>query len=217
MFDGMTANRWRMTSITNQANSNPGKAIISGGALKMMPGNDIGMLWYTKPMPVNFMLKLEWRRLKEDDNSGVFIRFPHPDSKGYNNTAHVAVDFGFEIQIDELGKPNGLPIQSTGAIYNQIGQNLTQKPALPVGEWNEFEIKAQGQTFTVTLNGTQVASFTNTTPGCGLPTTEAAPSFIGLQTYPGSSMEFRNIRSKALSKSASSTKKAQKKKTTKAV
>ncbi|VAW71938.1 hypothetical protein MNBD_GAMMA12-2964 [hydrothermal vent metagenome] len=38
----------------------------------MIAVNDIGMLWYTTPMPVNFILKLQWRR--NNDQSGVFIR-----------------------------------------------------------------------------------------------------------------------------------------------
>ncbi len=157
-----------------------------------------GLLWYTKPMPKNYVLKLEWRRFQQADNSGIFIRFPHPDSKGYNNTAHVGVDFGFEVQIDELGQPNGLPIQSTGAIYNQPNQTLTQQPARPVGEWNKFEIQVKGQIYTVFLNGTQVTKFTNTDPSRGLPGTAADPSFIGLQTYPGFRMAYRNIRFKSL-------------------
>ncbi|NOQ12873.1 MAG: DUF1080 domain-containing protein [Methyloprofundus sp.] len=198
IFDGLTANRWRISKISNQTNNDPGKAIICGGALEMIPGNDIGLLWYTKPMPANYVLKLEWRRFQHADNSGVFIRFPHPDSKGYNNTAYVGVDFGFEVQIDELGQPNGLPIQSTGAIYNEPSQTLTQQAALPAGEWNEFEIQVQGQTYTVFLNGTQVTKYTNTNPSRGLPSTAGTPSFIGLQTYPGFQMAYRNIRFKPL-------------------
>lgn len=198
IFDGLTANRWRISKISNQSNNDPGKAIICGGALEMSPGNDIGLLWYTKPMQKNYVLKLEWRRFQHADNSGIFIRFPHPDSKGYDNTAHVGVDFGFEVQIDELGQPNGLPIQSTGAIYNQPNQTLTQQPARPVGEWNEFEIQVKGQIYTVFLNGTQVTKFTNTDPSRGLPGTAADPSFIGLQTYPGFRMAYRNIRFKSL-------------------
>ncbi len=198
IFDGLTANRWRISKISNQINNNPGKAVICGGTLEMVPGNDIGLLWYTKPMPANYVLKLEWLRFSHADNSGVFVRFPNPDSKGYNNTAFVGVDFGFEVQIDELAQPNGLPIQSTGAIYNEPGQTLTQQPAHPAGEWNEFEIRVQGQTYTVFLNGTQVTTFTNTNPNRGLPSTAAVPSFIGLQTYPGFRMAYRNIRFKAL-------------------
>ncbi|MCK5828765.1 MAG: DUF1080 domain-containing protein [Methylococcales bacterium] len=198
IFDGLTINRWRMSRISNQTNNDPGKVIVCGGALEMVPGNDLGLLWYTKPMPANYVLKLEWLRFSHEDNSGIFVRFPHPDSKGYNNTAHVGVDFGFEVQIDELGNPNGLPIQTTGAIYNEQNQNLTQQSALPANEWNEFEIQVQGQIYTVFLNGIQVTKYTNIDPNRGLPSTVADPSFIGLQTYPGSRMAYKNIRFKPL-------------------
>lgn len=198
IFDGRTANRWRSSSIQNQWNNNPGQGVVLCSALEMLPGNDIGLFWYTKPMPANYVLKLEWLRFQHADNSGVFLRFPHPDSKGYNNTAYVAVDFGFEVQIDELGQPDGLPIRKTGAIYNEPSQTLTQQPAHPAGEWNEFEIRAQGQTYTVILNGAQVTTFTNTDPARGLPGTATAPSFIGLQMYPESRMAYRNIRFKPL-------------------
>lgn len=200
IFDGLSANRWRMSKIQNQPPhiSNPGNATIFGGTLEMIPGNDLGLFWYTEPMPADFILKLEWLRFRHEDNSGVFVRFPHPDSKGYNNTAWVAVHFGFEVQIDELGAPDGLGIHRTGAIYNESSQTLTLQPANPAGQWNDFEIRVQGQTYTVFLNGVQVTTFTNTDPNRGLPSTPAAPSYIGLQTYPGSRMAFRNIRYQAL-------------------
>lgn len=200
IFDGLSANRWRMSRIENQppSSSNPGRARIFGGTLEMVPGNDLGLFWYTEPMPPDFVLKLEWLRFEHQDNSGVFLRFPHPDGKGYNNTAWVAVDFGFEVQIDELGSPDGLGVHRTGAIYNQPDQTLTLRPANPPGEWNDFEIRVQGQTYSVLLNGTQVTEFKNTDPGRGLPSASSAPSFIGVHTYPGSRMAYRNIRFKAL-------------------
>jgi len=195
MFDGITANRWRMSKIQNQTNDNPGNGIIASGALEVVPGNDIGLFWYTKPMPENYILKLEWLRFKHDDNSGIFVRFPHPDSKGYDNTAYVAVNFGFEIQIDELGKPSGLPIHTTGAIYNEVNQTLTQQSAQPAGVWNELEIQVEGQTYVVLLNGVQVTRFINSHSSRGTTTEQ---NFIGLQTYPGSRMAYRNIRFKPL-------------------
>lgn len=54
IFDGLTANRWRISKISNQTNNDPGKALICGGALEMISGNDIGLLWYTKPMPKDY-------------------------------------------------------------------------------------------------------------------------------------------------------------------
>ena len=47
--------------------------------------------------------RLQWLRWDQWGNSGVFVRFPNPNTKGYNNTAYVAIDFGFEVQIDEAG------------------------------------------------------------------------------------------------------------------
>lgn len=200
IFDGLTANRWRMSKIQNQPpqSSDPGSVRIFGGTLEMVPGNDLGLFWHTEPMPPDFVLKLEWMRFSPEDNSGIFVRFPHPDSNGYDNTAWVAVDFGFEVQIDEFGAPDGLGIHRTGAIYGEPSQTLTLEQANPVGQWNEFEIHVQAQTYTVFLNGVQVTTFMNTDASRGLPTTPSAPSFIGLQTYPGARMAYRNIRYKAL-------------------
>ena len=133
--------------------------------------------------------------LEDWDNSGVFVRFPHPGSKGYYNTAFVGVDFGFEVQIDEIGAPDGAAIHKTGAIYAQPNQTLTQIPARSIGEWNEFEIQAKGQRYTVFLNGTKVTEFENNDPKRGLPGAPNTPSFVGLQTHTGR-VAFRNIRIK---------------------
>ncbi|MEP7200863.1 MAG: family 16 glycoside hydrolase, partial [Chloroflexota bacterium] len=196
LFDGLTTNNWQMAG---QGNFN-----VVGGTLESSPGNDLGLLWYTTPMPANFVLTVEWLLTRYDDNSGVFVRFPDPNSKGYNNTAYVGVDFGFEVQIDNLGRgssPVGKNVdkqfRTTGAIYNEDSQNLTQQPTRPLGQWNEFEIRAQGQTYAVLLNGAQVTTFQNTQANRGLPSAPNAPSFIGLQSHTGR-VAFRNIRVKAL-------------------
>ena len=149
-------------------------------------------------MPADFVLKLEWRRWSDDDNSGVFLRFPRPDSKGYDNTAFVAVDFGFEVQIDQLARDDGAPTHKTAAIY---GLAAPDDPAnLPVsapGEWNAYEIRVQGQDYDVLLNGTHVTHFTNLDAARGLPSTLAVPSFIGLQAHTGR-VGFRRVQLKAL-------------------
>jgi hypothetical protein len=160
-----------------------------------VPGNDIGLYWCTTPTPPHFIIFFEWLRRQQNDNSGVFVRFPDPNTAGkaYNNTAYVGVDFGFEVQIDEAGAPDGADIHKTGAIYGQQGQNLTLQPALPPGEWNVFNIRVEDQTYTVNLNGEQVTQFDNLNPNRGLATTADAASFIGLQSYPGSRVAFRNV------------------------
>ena len=56
-----------------------------------------------------------------DDNSGIFVNFPDPTQQGYDNTAYVGVNFGFEVQIDELARPDNAAIHRTGAIYSFKG------------------------------------------------------------------------------------------------
>jgi hypothetical protein len=198
LFNGSDMRNWRMSTIKNQppGRTNPGSFIVVDGTLESVGGNELGLLWCTEPMPANFILQLEWLRWRHEDNSGVFIRFPHPDTTGYNNTAFVAVHFGFEVQIDELGRPDGADMHATGAIYNEPSQTLTLKPARPAGLWNDFEIRVQGQTYTVFLNGDLVSQFQNPDANRGLPSAPNAPSFIGLQAYPGSRVAFRHIRIK---------------------
>jgi choline dehydrogenase-like flavoprotein len=199
LFDGSEVSKWRMSTIKNQpGRDDPGRFFIVDGALEAAPGTDLGLLWYTEPAPADYILRLAWLRRRDDNNSGVFVRFPHPDSKGYNNTAWVAINFGFEVQIDQLARDDGNPIHLTGAIYGfQAPNNPGALPVKPLGEWNEFEIKVQGQTYDVTLNGTPITHYVNPDPARGLPSAGGNPSFIGLQTHTGR-VAFRNIQLKPL-------------------
>jgi choline dehydrogenase-like flavoprotein len=185
LFDGFRMDGWRIAG--------SGGFLIVDGALEAEPAGDLGLLWNTTPLPADFVLRLEWLRHRNDDNSGVFVRFPDPNSKGYNNTAWVGVNFGFEIQIDETAAPDGAPWHRTGAIYNEQNQQFSLQPARPVGQWNSYEIQVQGQSYTVFLNGIQVTHFQNSDPSRGQPTTPAAPSYFGLQAHTGR-VAYRNIR-----------------------
>jgi hypothetical protein len=196
LFDGIHLTNWQMAGA--------GRFIVVGGSLEAVPdpSGELGMLWCTDPTPPDFVLKLEWLRWQQNDNSGVFVRFPDPTSKGYNNQAWVAVNFGFEIQIDEFGWPDQVGMHKTGAIYAQGNQSLAQQPARAPGQWNKLEIRAQGQMYTVTLNDAQVTAFQNQDPARGLASTPQGPAYVGLQVHPPSPGEtanagrvaFRNIR-----------------------
>jgi len=193
LFDGVSTANWQMAG--------QGAFIRVDDNLEAVPGNDLGLYWNTAAMPANFMLRLEWLRTRDDDNSGIFVRFPDPNSRpDYFNKAWVGVDFGFEVQIDELGRPDGLGMHKTGAIYAQAGQTLSQVAANPLGQWNMFEIEIVNQLYTVRLNGTQVSSFAfvagsdTAHPERGLTDT---PRFVGLQAHTGR-VQFRRIRFKAI-------------------
>ncbi len=202
LFDGVTFGDWKMSTIRNQpGHDNPGTFVIRRGAFEAHPGTDLGMLWLTRPAPARYVLRLEWMMTAPDDNSGVFVAFPHPEQQNYDNTAYVGINFGFEIQIDELARPDNAPIHRTGAIYSFKGPTDGPLIVHPVGEWNDYEITVDGQDFTVALNGQIVNRFHFTgdpqSPQRGLPSTPQDPRFIGLQTHTGQVL-FRHIQWKAL-------------------
>lgn len=202
LFDGAVPSAWKMSTIKNQPRrDDPGRFHVIDAGLESVPGSDLG-LFYT-PVPfTDFILQLEWLTWRTDDNSGIFVRFPNPASVDYDNTAFVAVDFGFEVQIDALGRGSPPPGQSvdpkfrtTGALYNIPGQTLVDaNVANGPGVWNSYEIRVKANRFTVLLNGAPKADYVNMDPARGKadPTTR----FVGLQTHTGR-VRFRNIQIKA--------------------
>ena len=135
------------------------------------------MLWYTKKQFGDFIVKADWRVSRFDDNSGVFLRFPGP-----GNDPWVAVNNGYEVQIDDSGAPDGNPIYKTGGIYNFAAPKTVASN--PVGEWNLYEIRAVGQNYTVILNGDEVTDFVGS---------RSTKGYIGLQNHSGT-VTYRNVR-----------------------
>ena len=68
----------------------------------------LGLLWHSEPLEGDYSLQLDWKLIK-DDNGGVFVGFPNPGTDPW-----VAVDNGYEIQIDATDDPDS----TTGAVYN---------------------------------------------------------------------------------------------------
>jgi hypothetical protein len=167
IFDGKTLDGWKMAG--------EGRFVIveSDAALKSEGG--MGLLWYSENIYKNFILKLEWKVSDEDDNSGVFVRFPNPD-----DNPNIAVREGYEIQIDDRG---GNPIHQTGAIYDFAAPSKVVSK--PPGQWNTMEIQTQYQSYTVIINGQKVTEFTGD---------RLTEGYIGLQAHDDKSkVSFRNI------------------------
>ena len=124
-----------------------------------------------------------------DDNSGVFVAFPHPEQQGYDNTAYVGINFGFEIQIDELARPDNALIHRTAAVYSFKGPTDGPLIVHPPGEWNSYEITVDGADLTVGLNGQIVNRFHFTgdpqSTQSSLPSTPQKPRFIGWHPHTG--------------------------------
>jgi len=202
LFDGQALGDWRMSTIRNQpGRDNPGTFAIRRGALEARPGSDIGLLWLNRPTPPRYVLRLEWMMTAPDDNSGIFVGFPNPEGEGYDNTAYVGVNLGFEVQIDEQARPDGAALHRTAAIYSFKGATDGPLVVRPVGEWNQYEITVDGQNLTVALNGNVVNQFhfagDPQPPRRGLPSSAQEPRFVGLQTHTGRVL-FRNLQWRAL-------------------
>jgi choline dehydrogenase-like flavoprotein len=201
LFDGTTLGGWTMSTISNQpGRDDPGSFLVRRGALESRSGTDLGLLWLNRPTPGRYELRLQWMMTSPDDNSGVFFGFPDPRNEGYDNTAYVGVNFGFEVQIDELARPDKASIHRTAAIYGFKGPDLPP-PTRPVGEWNDYKVTVDGADITVALNGQTVNQFHFTgdpqSPRRGQPSTAQDPRFIGLQTHTGRQL-FRHIQWRAL-------------------
>jgi hypothetical protein len=187
--------------------------LVDGNIVAYPSDQDHRLFYYAQRNFSNFILRLQFRLSSASDNSGVFIRFRNP-LIGYPdinpaNRADVAVITGFEAQIDELGAPDDLDKNRTGAIYNiptgQQGepaqQNYQRGPALQAGLWNDYEIEVNGNNYTVRLNGQQTTFFTNTDLNRGKPASQDSNSgYVGVQAHPPHTalVAFRNIRIKEL-------------------
>jgi choline dehydrogenase-like flavoprotein len=206
-----------------------GNFILERRTLIAQPdSNGIGLLYYAAEQFDNFTLRLDFclphPRGNSNDNSGIFLRFrnpklpelpgtPGPDVPG--NLATVAVDTGYEIQIDEeargdtrKGELDGFLYNRTGAVYKAktIGtspgqQNYTNNQRLASGVWHSYEITVTDRTYDVVLNGQPSTKFTADPSDPneqfrGRKKSEDPDSgFIGLQVHTGS-VAFANIRIK---------------------
>jgi Domain of Unknown Function (DUF1080) len=160
---------------------------VGSGAIESHGGP--GLLWYTEQLYENFVLRVEWRTMRGDANSGVFIRCPPLTSD-----PNLAIDRGYEVQIDDYGldaenEKTSSPLHITGAIYKLAPARFVTSRGAAL--WNEFEITARGGTIDVILNGVAVSSLTNAS--------REPRGHIALQAHhEGSNVQFRNLQVRRL-------------------
>jgi hypothetical protein len=100
-----------------------------------------------------------------------------------------------EIQM-QIGISRSLKTDMTGCFYignyPEAGQAKERAKLLKPGDWNHFKFRAKGDTFTISINGTEAVSYQNPK--------YAGPGPIGLQIHAGVDMkiEFRNLKVKEL-------------------
>lgn len=143
-----------------------------------------GLLWYAAQIYENFVLRIEWRAMPGDANSGVFIRCPP-----LADEPQPAIDRGYEIQIDDCGvdPEHGKtfsPLHITGAIYKLAPARIVASRGVAL--WNEMEITARGGTIEVVLNDEIVSRTTSAS--------REPRGHIALQAHhDGSCVQFRDL------------------------
>lgn len=179
LFDGTEPSlaKWRQAG--------PGGFEYTDCALLSYGG--LGMHWYSaKEFDAPYSLKLDWM-IPGDDNSGIFVGFPHPHGDPWSAVTH-----GEEIQID----PTDDPDHTTGAIYDEQGADIGVRDAAlnPAGEWNTYNIVVTDDSITVYLNGTEINHWIDDDPNVDL-----SRGYIGIQNHGDrDDTYFRNIRIKRL-------------------
>lgn len=171
---------------------------LFGTILETAP-NGLGLLWYTREVFKNFVLKVDWLSFNPStslplparaDNGGILIRFPALNASKPDTDWTLASDKGYEIQIDDMGynvdtNTNFSPLHQTGAVYSLApSSKIASKPA---GQWNTFEIEATNTAIKVTLNGEVVSNY-------AIPanTTRHREGHIGLQSHSGK-VQYQNV------------------------
>jgi len=175
---------WQMVKLPNS----PASMMHYGSVLET--SGWYGLYWYIKKTFSNFILSLQWRISRREENSGVYIRIPAPNVP---NALQAADAQGHEIQIDPRGFDSvtgteGHPLKLTGAIYD------FQAPFAPtqvqIGAWNDLVVEANGTRIKVTLNGTLVNDYQSSRQQSG---------YIALQAHDFQSRtQFRNLLIKKL-------------------
>lgn len=141
----------------------------------------------------DFELRLDYR-LPPAGNSGVGVRFPRG---GWPST------MGMEIQLLDDDAPvysKLSPTQRNGSLYTFVAPKA--KVHKPAGEWNHIEIRCQGPSVVVRLNGVEIQNVnldTQTQKGKGdLPLSQRPrKGLVGIQSH-GDPVDFRNIQIREL-------------------
>ena len=168
-------------ALTHWKQCGPGRFVVENGVATGEGG--MGLWWFTGREFDDFILRGEFLQEQEIADSGVFLRFPHPD-----NDPWLAVHKGHEM---EIGDPNPKdPTWRTGSIYPFAASTIANTK--PIGQWNEYEITCVAHAYVVRINGQEVNRWAD-------PNQRSLRGYVGLQNYnDGKTVRHRNLRIKPL-------------------
>jgi hypothetical protein len=150
---------WRQlfngTDLTGWQQVGPGSFVVEDGLLKTVGG--MGMIYYPAEKFGQSVIRVVYKVKDNDCNSGVFIRIPEKPVDEW-----VAINKGYEVQIDNGTRHVGGEYHCTGVLYS-----LTKAKAHPQkdpGEWNTMDIMLDGKRTVVMVNGKKVTDFREGNP-----------------------------------------------------
>jgi hypothetical protein len=185
LFNGRNLDGWKL-----MGGVGPGYVVEADRIVSLSDG---GGNLFTEKEYANFILRVEFK-LNPGGNNGVGLRAPYEGDAAYQ---------GMEIQVlDDPAEQykNIKPAQHCGSIYHVFPAK--QGALKPTGEWNAYEITAEGRHVRIKLNDTVVVDAdldTATDPQVltrhpGLARKSGHIGFLGHRSH----VEFRNIRIKEL-------------------
>ena len=162
LFDGSSLDGWDVLGDANWELEGDAVRADSGGGFLVTPESY-----------ADFELTLEFW-VDEPANSGIFIRCADPQSVGAENSYEVNI---FDTRPDQTYR--------TGGIVRFVAPSTVIHTG---GQWNTYEIRAEGPRLTVCLNGTLTVDTEDSTYASGP---------IALQ-YGAGIVKFRNVRIRVL-------------------
>jgi hypothetical protein len=170
LFDGSTLKGWEARP-TSEPNTK-GDWSVANGAL--LCGGSVPSWIHTNDSFSDYRLTLEFRG-PEKVNSGVFLRSQK------QGQPHVT---GYELQIWDY-QPAGF---HTGSL---VGTVKAEPVKIRPDQWNQYDITARSDHFTIVLNGKTVLDTRDSKHSSGV---------IGFQCQKDQRIEFRNIKLQPLTK-----------------
>jgi hypothetical protein len=163
LFDGSNLNSWDRIGDANWR--------LANGLVEADKGN--GFL-ISKNSYTNFQIRAEFW-VDDEANSGIFLRLA--------DRTKVTATNSYEVNVFDK-RPD--PSYGTGAIVNVAKAETVLKAG---GKWNTYEILANGDQFTITLNGVRTVN--------GVRDNKHASGPIALQ-YAGGVVKFRKVQIKPI-------------------
>ncbi len=177
LFDGKSLDGWVI--------ENDGQFSVKDGILFVNRGTG----WLRSQREYgDFVLKMDFRFLDKEANSGIFIRTAKTSKQDENGWP----DNGYQVQcMDTIdgGRPLATMIPYGAPPYKDKSDLAAlRKVYRPAGEWNSYEITCVGEELTVKLNGAVITTATDIKRPSG---------HVGIQGEHGR-VEFRKLRLKQM-------------------